>query len=164
MTPHYNFLPPLVSFPAPPVLVFSSEDKGSWRWACQDLITGAHFTLPKLGLIHLSTPVPLLTETCFCLCCPPTYVVFSFSFWNERKTGIRSELSERKNMFLFLLPLLLRLFKFLLKGLSTYFTYCCTKTFPCSFLCIYFWPSGDSTYSSVNTSTNPKPRCKHVFI
>lgn len=117
-----NFLPPSCTLHCPSVLAFSSEDKGSWCLACRDLIAEAHFTLPKPGLIHLSTPVPLLTETCFCLRRSPACVFLSSSSWKERKSGIRSELRELEKMLLFLSPLLILSFIFLFKGLAMYFT------------------------------------------
>lgn len=140
------------------VLAFSSKDKGSWRLACWDLIAEAHFTLPKPGLIHLSTLVPLLTETCFCLRCSTTGF---FSPHLEKKEKEKAE-GEGKCFSFFCLIL----FNFSFQGADHVFHLELHKDqaffFVFSHYC--FWPSGDFTYFSANmfySNTTPKPRLKH---
>lgn len=137
---HSAIFSPPRTLHCPSVLAFSSKDKGSWRLACWDLIAGAHFTLPKPGLIHLSTPVPLLTETCFCLHCSPACVFFSSSVLKRKKSGMR-ELRERGKYFSSPASLIS-----LFKGL----TMCYANMFPC-FFPYSSLPGGYSTYLSANT-------------
>lgn len=165
---YHSFLPPSCTLHCPSALAFSSEDKGSWRLACRDLIAEAHFTLPKPGLIHLSTPAPLLTETCFCLRRSPACVFFSSSSWIERKSGIRSELRERgKNAFL-AFAYSYSLFNFSSHGADRVFHLVSCKrhshAFSFVFVLYCFWPSAHSAYSSASTfysNTTRKSRLKH---
>lgn len=117
----------------PSVLAFSSEDKGSWRLAYRDLIAEAHFTLPKQGLIQLSTLVPLLTETCFCLRCSPS-LCFLFCVVLKGKKKWDMEWAEEKGkMLFFLLPLLIACLIYLFNGADHVFHSVLRKDVPMHF-------------------------------
>lgn len=105
----------------PPALAFSSQDKGSWRLACRDLIAKAHFTFPKPGLIHFGAPADrnLLLSPLFPCLCFLSLLILKRKKKLDKKWAVGAE-EEASLIFLF-------------KALTMYFTSVLRKDVPMLF-------------------------------